>query len=842
MASIVYFLIALILGCVIFSVNIYWQKRFSRGYARWLKILSCVFGLVFLCRYMLGPEAIQDMHALGGTHLDATGNVCALLLVWFGYAGNLLLSLVGFFEIPRLKNFVKYISVPMSILNFVCMWFVFSAVIGPDAINELSVRGIIFAVEIGLGLGYSLSIFYQNSNWFGKKTAVEGAQALTPCYHHISSDENLKIVTAKDRWKAFCRWFYRLGLRVAKFFYKYWFDIFAILVIFLAVMPAYTLEGLVGDAHMVSKAKNLELAHRMILYLGLILPIIMHFTLRNKDYKEKKFYLLYICLGTLLSFSLHHKFVDFLDPTLWPLHLCNTAMYIMPIVLIFNMKRFFYFTYFINVLGAFLAMMMPNYSPSTINIFDTSLCVFYINHYIAFFMPILFVSLKMFERPRFRQFVYSMLAFLGYFVLVLFLNAMFTGMYEAGLASRATDFFFLNSDFIADKLGEWAERLLDVTAVINIGGIQMVFYPVYQSLFFLVYVLFGLGMWFLYEQGYAIANSFEDIKQRKKVIKLDKLALINKLNGRSLSEPMEPENKNKLILRNFCKKYASSPNFAVKNANLVVEGGSIFGFLGPNGAGKSTIIKSIVGIQPITSGQIEVCGYDVDKQSVEAKRQIGFVPDHYALYEKLTGREYINYIADLYEVSSAERAERINSMVERFELGGAFDNQIKTYSHGMKQKIAIMAALVHNPRVWILDEPLTGLDPNSIFQVKECMREHAAAGNIVFFSSHIIDVVERICDKISIIKKGKILLSKSLSEIEASGVTLEQFYMATINDDNWGCKIDSLGEVVDPAAESSDMPTETKKPSVPSHASASSGTVSEDKPRKAVKKSKSDDK
>ena len=197
--------------------------------------------------------------------------------------------------------------------------------------------------------------------------------------------------------------------------------------------------------------------------------------------------------------------------------------------------------------------------------------------------------------------------------------------------------------------------------------------------------------------------------------------------------------------------------YAVKNANLEVNGGEIFGFLGPNGAGKSTIIKSIVGIQPITSGQIEVCGYDVDKQSVEAKRQIGFVPDHYALYEKLTGREYINYIADLYEVPIDIRKKRIDSFVKRFELENAFDNQMKTYSHGMKQKIAIMAALVHNPKIWILDEPLTGLDPNSIFQVKECMKEHARAGNIVFFSSHIIDVVERICDKIAIIKKGNII-------------------------------------------------------------------------------------
>jgi ABC-2 type transport system ATP-binding protein len=263
-------------------------------------------------------------------------------------------------------------------------------------------------------------------------------------------------------------------------------------------------------------------------------------------------------------------------------------------------------------------------------------------------------------------------------------------------------------------------------------------------------------MWFLYEWMYLTVDSLYDIAEKRKKIKLDMLALQVALNGRSIEEPLEMDNTNKLILKNFSKKYKNKDHYAVKNANLEINGGEIFGFLGPNGAGKSTIIKSIVGIQPITDGSINVCGYDVDKQSVQAKKLIGFVPDHYALYEKLTGREYINYIADLYGVSKEDRDNRIKKYVKLFELEIAFDNQMRTYSHGMKQKIAIMSALVHNPKVWILDEPLTGLDPNSIYQVKECMKEHAKMGNIVFFSSHIIDVVERICDRIAIIKKGEI--------------------------------------------------------------------------------------
>ena len=539
-------------------------------------------------------------------------------------------------------------------------------------------------------------------------------------------------------------------------------------------------QAIFGYASQVYKAKDFEITHRIILYIGFILPFVVHYSLKGKDYSERKFYLLFICLGTLISYSFTKKFDAFLDPTLWPLHLCNTAMYIMPLVLIFNMKRFFYFTYFINVLGAFFAMLMPNYSDN-INMFSSSLVNFYINHYIAFFMPLLFVSLEMFGKPKFKQFVYSMLGFLGYFVLVLIVNAVFTGMFEAEMVSRSTDFFFINSDFIADKLGSWATRLRNITWVFDVGKIKLTFYPVYQVLFFVVYVGLGFAVWFVYEYAYTLFDSLNDLARRNKKVKLEEMALMSKMNGRRLNEPMNPQNDYKLILREFTKRYSGSEVLAVDHANLEVNGGEVFGFLGPNGAGKSTIIKTVVGIQPLTSGEIEVCGYDVNTQPLEAKNCIGFVPDHYALYEKLTGREYINYIADLYNVSIEDRNERIEKYVKRFELEQAFDNQMKTYSHGMKQKIAIMAALVHDPKVWILDEPLTGLDPNSIYQVKECMKERAKEGNIVFFSSHIIDVVEKICNRIAIIKKGHIICTKTVKEIEESGTSLEDFYMNIIN-------------------------------------------------------------
>jgi len=467
------------------------------------------------------------------------------------------------------------------------------------------------------------------------------------------------------------------------------------------------------------------------------------------------------------------KLETFLNPTSWPLHLCHTAMYIVPICLIFKWEKLFYFTYFINVLGAFLAMVMPN-TADGLSIFDPGLVVFWVNHYSAFFMPLLVVALGVFSRPKWKQFVYSMVGFSVYFLLILFINAWFTN-YNSGV-----DFFFVNSDFIADKLGLWAEHLRDITASFQIGDLTFVFYPIYQALFFLVYVGFAFGMWFIYEQFFSIAKQHRDIKERKKKIKLDALALEILLNGKGVNEPVNEEGINKLILKNFSKKYGESKEFAVKDANLEVNGGEIFGFLGPNGAGKSTIIKSIVGIQPITSGVIEICGFDCQNQSIMSKKQIGFVPDHYALYEKLTGREYINYIADLYDVSLENRTARLKKYVDQFELQQAIDNPIKTYSHGMKQKITIISALIHNPKLWILDEPLTGLDPNSIFQVKECMKDHVKNGNIVFFSSHIIDVVERICDRIAIIKKGKILGTYVIADLEKQGIKLEEFYLKTI--------------------------------------------------------------
>jgi ABC-2 type transport system ATP-binding protein len=174
---------------------------------------------------------------------------------------------------------------------------------------------------------------------------------------------------------------------------------------------------------------------------------------------------------------------------------------------------------------------------------------------------------------------------------------------------------------------------------------------------------------------------------------------------------------------------------------------------------------------------MEIFGYDITKQPIEAKLRIGYVSDNHAVYERLTGREYINYIADLYLVPQEERDQRIEKYVEMFNLTQAIDHEIKSYSHGMKQKIVVIASLIHDPKIWVLDEPLTGLDPLSSFQIKECMREHANNGNIVFFSSHVIEVVEKICDRIAIINQGKLQGIYEVSKLLEQGISLEKLYM-----------------------------------------------------------------
>ena len=201
---------------------------------------------------------------------------------------------------------------------------------------------------------------------------------------------------------------------------------------------------------------------------------------------------------------------------------------------------------------------------------------------------------------------------------------------------------------------------------------------------------------------------------------------------------------------------------AVDNLNLEIKDGEIYGLLGPNGAGKTTTIKMITGIIAPTNGTIEINNIDINKEAVKAKEQFGYVPDSPDMFLRLTGIEYLNFMADVYGVSKEDRMKRIEELSKRFEMGSAIGDKIQSYSHGMRQKIVMMGVMVHNPKVWILDEPMTGLDPKSAFSLKEMMREHANAGNTVIFSTHVLEVAEKVCDKVAIINKGQLIFNGTL--------------------------------------------------------------------------------
>ena len=703
------------------------------------RLVALFYSALFFVRVLGGEPYIQSTIGLNiyspfGPQ-GAGMVVLSVLLLWLIYTVQLAAILYPFFErhVPLVAPIVRYAAFATYAGSIAALPILNRALLTQEefkALNETGVeafnyRLLIFAIELGVGLALAL---YQ---------------------------------ITRQRRPAF-----RFGKLLKTL------AIFAGMM--LMALPNWLPQTIFGKGNDAIIINDFTLAHRLVLYGSIIFALAVHFLFAKCEYEQRRFALLYISTATMISFCYNYDFSVFTHMEQWPLHLCNTAMFIIPLVLIFKMEKLYYFTIFINVLGAFLAMIMPNIGDD-IGWLSSGSLQFWCNHYMAMMLPVLLMSLRIFQRPKMKQFIYSLVAFFGYYALVLFMNAWLTAK------GFSVDFFFINSDFIAEKLGSWAENLRKITFEFQLGDLTLLIYPVYQSLYFVVYIALSFAMWFLYEQAFEITDTYAIITERNRKIKADRLALEAQLAGRSMQEPMNPQNEGKLILRDFSKRYSTSDVYAVYKANLEIEGGQIFGFLGPNGAGKSTIIKSIVGIQTITSGQIEISGYDAEKQSVEAKMQIGFVPDHYALYENLTGREYINYIADLYNVARQERDERIAEYVKRFRLETAIDNPMKTYSHGMKQKITIMSALVHNPKIWILDEPLTGLDPESIFQVKECMKEHASRGNIVFFSSHIIDVVENICDRIAIIRKGQILCTKTVAEIKESGVPLEAFYMGMID-------------------------------------------------------------
>lgn len=238
-------------------------------------------------------------------------------------------------------------------------------------------------------------------------------------------------------------------------------------------------------------------------------------------------------------------------------------------------------------------------------------------------------------------------------------------------------------------------------------------------------------------------------------------------------------------LENISKSYVKGKK-SVDSLNLEIKDGEIFSFLGPNGAGKTTTIKMITGILNADEGRILVDDKDIKKESISAKKTIGFVPDTPDIFLKLKGIEYLNFMGDIYEVPKEIRKQRIEELTKKFEIYDNLNEEMQGYSHGMRQKIILCGALLNNPKNWILDEPMTGLDPKASYDLKEMMRKHAKEGNCVFFSTHVLEVAEKLCDRVGIINKGKLIFVGTFEEMKTKlkdNGTLEELFLEITQDE-----------------------------------------------------------
>ena len=218
-------------------------------------------------------------------------------------------------------------------------------------------------------------------------------------------------------------------------------------------------------------------------------------------------------------------------------------------------------------------------------------------------------------------------------------------------------------------------------------------------------------------------------------------------------------------IKNVTKTYNGEKK-AVDDISFTVNDGEIFAFIGHNGAGKTTTIKSIVGILDFEQGDILINGKSIKKQPIECKKEMAYVPDNPDLYENMKAIDIINFICDMYEVDKAERKERIEKYSKMFEMADSLNDEISSFSHGMKQKVALISALAHNPKILIMDEPFVGLDPKSSHILKEMMRDVCDKGGAIFFSTHVLEVAEKLCDKIAIIKNGRLIKSGTMEEVK----------------------------------------------------------------------------
>ncbi|MCD8307569.1 MAG: YwaF family protein [Clostridia bacterium] len=723
------YLICLLTAAVIIALYVVFRSWVEKHISIVLKVLSGLLCVVFFIRYFGSKGSLlADVAAVGANNPFESGFVCAMasICVWLEIASITVTEIYPYFEHrPLMHNLSKTFCLISSVLNIVFLRWTAYTFTGSYSMDYVSA---FMAVEVAIIFCMSLHTLWADKRFLVAKGQLKDYLVFLP-------------------------------------------------VVLIVSLPPYTLQSLFGNMGYYFTT-GFAFYHRLYLYIAVAVFIIMYMILRRHDREFVRMVLLYMSLAALVSFLYDYDFSRFAEPSLWPLHLCCAVLFVLPVVFMFRINWLYYFTLFIGVAGAVFAMFVPN-TASELGALSPDVMRFWINHIAVFALPLLAVFTGVYERPKVRDFLYSLIVYAAYFLVINFVNAWFSALYETSV-----DFFFTNGTVIMSVLG--AESLKNIVWTVTLGNLELTFMYAYQLIYLFAYAAFcaiwyGVLIWIFHAQ-----DIYLNAEERYRDIKVEEYALCQQYGKKRPGDCMNEETKDKLVIKNFSKRYGRNTFYSTHDLDIEVPSGQICGFLGANGAGKSTTIKCVVGIQPPTAGTIEINGYDIAKQPAEAKAQIGYVPDHYALYENLTGREYINYVADLYGISKAERDARLDDLLEKLSMKDAIDARISSYSHGMKQKVAIMSALVHNPKLWILDEPLTGLDPNSVYEIKECMKDHAHQGNIVFFSTHLLDVAETVCDRVLIIKHGHIIAEVNIKDLKAQGETLEQFYLQVIEEHNEG--------------------------------------------------------
>lgn len=716
-------------------------KKDSKRFEVLSKIMSLVFLACYLVR-LLQEDTIDTVLGYENSIFSSTSYFIVIALRAVTVMCVLVTVVAPWFKRKHLLNIVSFIVPVVAALN---MWYFninIYAFVDYVKIPSYTLREIQFAIECVLAFG--IGIMHLVHNIFISKS-------FKPLYKEIP----LMLIVA--------------------------------IILTPLCMPYGTLGNIWGDIG--EAIEDFNTTHLSLILGTFAFILIMFLVLRHRKMEDKRYFMNMFVYVMFIQFFYYYSWP--FSPSDIPIHLCHAAVILMLFTYTFRSEKLFYFGFFINTMGALFAMLSPTVHTS---LFTNTGIHFWFEHISIFSVPILSIAIGLFPRPKFKSFVWCMIVFTIYYAIVIFLNAYWW--------DEGANYLFMNGDKIVDvatdvfgptlfpSINNYFAHIKDDVVYVDALGKTLRFFKSYWIGIYVGYIILILIEWLAYFGLFKVADDHYKLHMIKKEKRMDMMN-IGKISKKVAKvAPLYPEDAGKVRISHFSKVYSGSNVKSVDDFSLTVNGGEVYGFLGHNGAGKSTTIKSIVGIQTITEGTISICGFDIEKQAVQAKLNIGYVSDNHAVYEKLTGREYINYIANLYLVPAKEREERFEKYVKMFNLTDAIDREIKGYSHGMKQKVVVIASLMHDPKVWVLDEPLTGLDPTSSFQIKECMRDHANRGNIVFFSSHVIEVVEKICDKICIIGHGKLIGEWDLHKLGEQGITLEQLYMKYVATQNLVTDVD----------------------------------------------------